>query len=117
MTSDQTKRWWMRFYVTPQNSERFTYEGPWWVTGQVGLTEDGDIIICAAVVARDESHAWDILERSFGEGGEGGRIKERSFCHQRPDDWNPCGTPGGNSRFQGVISDDGFKWPWPTEQG
>jgi hypothetical protein len=93
------------FWVSWWYAGAFTLEAPWWVSG-FRLMEDGDNeSICAAIMARDEGHARDLVGKAHDDGGVG---IEWRFVEERSAGWEPF-----TDRFPQAHW---MRWPWP-EQG
>lgn len=90
-----TRPFWVRWY----GDSAFEYHGPWWISGE---SEDHRIFV-AAVMARDEEHAKDIIEDAHDDGCF---PAEWSFVEERPPDWDPFAS----DRFPRA---DWMQWPWP----
>jgi hypothetical protein len=91
-----TKPYWVRWY--DRNPTAFEYEGPWWKSG----VSDDAVVLVAAVMARDEEHARQIIRSAHDDGAD----QEWSFVEPRADDWAPF-----SDRFKGSPW---MKWPWPV---
>lgn len=101
------KRWWVRWECwEPTN---FEYNGPWWESGVSYVSIEGEefelAILVAAVVAKDEESARDVIRNSHDE--KGSEIREFSFTNERSDDWEPFGD-----RFK---RQDWMIWPYPVQ--
>ena len=85
------RKWWVRFYWCPEKHGSFCLCTPWWETG-IGGNEPEYRTICAAIKARDEEHAKEIVVCSFDKLPEDLNF---SFVEPRPDDWDPLANEGG----------------------
>ena len=72
------KRFWLSWY----NRNSFTLVWPWWVSGHQGDAS----IVCAAIQARDERAARDVIEQAMDNPEQ--QIEWR-FCNERAAGWSP----------------------------
>lgn len=93
VAQQKTNNYWLS-WVHPRGS-RFTLHSPWWITGYVG----NDYNVCAAVRARSESEAKEIVLQAFDHRP---KSLEWRFCVEREPDWSPMGE-----RFPG---NDWMQW-------
>jgi hypothetical protein len=82
------KPYWLSWIA---ETEEFVLYFPWWISGYIFGGDEDESTICAAVWARSEEDAKDIIKNSHFKESDGASIEFR-FCETRPFDWSPfCG--------------------------
>lgn len=97
------------FWVSWYSVGPFTWEGPWWVSGERwAYDKDGNDVstdtIVAAVMAES---AEDAMAKIVAAHDDKTATFEWRFAEERGADWNPF----ANDRFP---RGDWMKWPWPA---
>ncbi len=83
--SDELKPYWLSW---TSKTEAFVMYFPWWISGYECHEKEDRPTICAAVWARSQQAAKDIIKNSHFEQSDGLNIEYR-FCEERPLDWSP----------------------------
>jgi len=98
-------RYWASFWQPEEISSAFEYHGPWWISGE---DMEGRRSICAAVVAKDESAAIEVLRKAHDRDRRPA-ILDMRFLTPKPGNWSPF-AKDGKGRF---MRAKWMKWPWP----
>lgn len=75
------KNFWLSWYHD-KNMSGYGTAFPSWVSGESPRGK----MICAAIKAKDENEAWEIVEKSYAERPV---VLARGFCQEREKSWSP----------------------------
>lgn len=96
------KRFWLSWYCDRMGE--FELWWPWWVSGY-RMDENQTPTICAAVIAKDEDAAWQVVIDSHDDPKP--TELEQRFCEEQESDWSPF-----TDRFPRA---DWMRWPCPKD--